>query len=68
MPPWLGGRPSSWLPSSANHFICLQENGRRNGQAERLGGPEIEHQLEFRRLLHGQVSGLGPLENLIPYG
>src|SRR5262249_32085013 len=33
--------------------------------AETLGGLEIDHQLELRRLLNGQVPRLGTLENLI---
>jgi hypothetical protein len=27
MPPWSCGRPSSWLPSSANHLVGLKEEG-----------------------------------------
>jgi hypothetical protein len=32
---------------------------------ERLGGFEIDAEVEFRRLLHGDVAGLGPAQNLI---
>ena len=30
-----------------------------------LGGLEIDHQLELRGLLHGQLAGLGALEDLV---
>jgi hypothetical protein len=32
----------------------------RDCEAERLRGLEVDDQLELRRLLHGQVAGLGP--------
>ena len=32
---------------------------------ERLGGFEIDDELEFGRLLHRDVAGLGPAQNLI---
>ena len=35
----------------------------RNSQAERLGGLQIDHQLESRRLLHRKVGGLFAFEN-----
>src|SRR5215471_12716050 len=40
------------------------EQHGRQGQAERLDGLEIDHQLEFGRPPHWQVGGLGALENL----
>ena len=36
----------------------------RHGEAERLGGLEIDHQLEYRRLLDRQIGGLGAIEDL----
>src|SRR5262249_47377949 len=38
---------------------------RRHGEAERLRGPEIDDQLELRRLLNRQVSGLLALKDTI---
>src|SRR5262249_17870841 len=35
----------------------------RHGEAERLGGPEVDHQLEFGRLHNWQVGWLFALEN-----
>jgi hypothetical protein len=34
-----------------------------DGEAERLGGREVERKLELDRLLHRQVGGLSALEN-----
>ena len=50
---------------SADHLIRLQEERWGDGEAERLGGLEIDHQLEFHRLLHGQVARLGAFQNLV---
>jgi hypothetical protein len=38
--------------------------GRRHIEAERPGGLEVDDQLEPRRLYHGQICGLGAVENL----
>ena len=37
----------------------------RHVEAERLGGLEVDHQLEFGRLLDWQIGRLGTLQNLI---
>src|SRR5438105_4175308 len=65
MRPWPGGRLSSWLTRSANYLICLEEERRGNSESEGLGRLQVEDQLEFHRLLHGQIGGLGTLENLV---
>src|SRR2546426_6002485 len=62
LPCW---RPSSWLTSSANHLIRLEEQRRRNGEPEGLRGLEVQDQLELHRLLHGEVRGPRPPENLV---
>jgi hypothetical protein len=49
LPDYLFGRPSMRL---------------RNRQAEGLGGLEVDHQLELRRLLDGRSPGLAPLRIL----
>src|SRR4029434_7818047 len=46
-------------------LVCPQERRRRDRQARRLGGLEVDHQLELRRLLDGQVAGPGALEDLV---
>ncbi len=38
---------------------------RRNRQPQRLRDFEVDHQLQLRGLLHGEVGGLGALEDLV---
>jgi hypothetical protein len=33
-----------------DHLICATEQGEQNGQPERLGGPEVDDELELGRL------------------
>ena len=35
-----------------DHLVGAAEQRQRNGEAERLGGPEIDGHLDFRDLLH----------------
>src|SRR6267142_5391789 len=53
---------------SLDHLIRPPQQRRRDCQPERLGGLEVDHQLELRGLLDGQVAGLGTLENLAYVG
>ena len=46
---------------SLDNLICAGEDRWRDSEPERLGRPEIDHQLEFRRLLDRQVPGFGSL-------
>src|SRR5262249_1814860 len=50
-------------PASFDHLVGASEQRRRNGKAERHGGLENDHKLEFSGLHHWQVSGLGTLED-----
>src|SRR5437870_3182989 len=68
MPPSPCGRPSSWLTSSANHLVRLEEHRRGNGAAKGLGSLQVDDQLKFRGLLHGQVGGFGTFEDLVHIG
>ena len=52
-------------PLSLDHFVRSRQHVRRNRQADLLGGFEIDDELELRRLLHGQVGGLGAFQNLV---
>ena len=51
--------------NSLNQLISLCDEERRHLETKRLGGLEIDHQLELRRLLHGEVGGPGALQNLV---
>src|SRR5262245_16235184 len=49
--------------TSFDHLVGAAEQHRRDCQAKRLSGPEIDDELELRRLLHREVGGLFALEN-----
>ena len=49
-----------------DHLIRPPQQQRRwDRQIDRLGGLEVHHQFEFRRLLDGKISGLGALEDQV---
>src|SRR3990170_1864300 len=49
-------------------LIRPEKERLRDREAKGLRRPEINHHLEPRRLLHGQVAWLGPFEDLIHVG
>ena len=51
--------------SLLDHLVRLEEEGRGDREPERLGGLEIDAQLEFHGLLHRQVRRLGAFEDLV---
>src|SRR5258706_13472358 len=57
--------PRAEIPDLFDHLIRPEQERFRDGQAEGLGGLEIDDQLELRGLLHGEIGGLGPLEDLV---
>jgi hypothetical protein len=50
---------------SADDLVGLEEEGRGNGQAQRLGGLQVDDQLEGRELLHREVGGLRAFQDSI---
>jgi hypothetical protein len=56
--------PNSEVVPLFNHLVGTGEQRRRHVEAERLGGLEIDDQLEPSRLLDRQVGRLGAFENL----
>jgi hypothetical protein len=48
-----------------DHLIRPQQERRRDRESEGLGGPEVDHQLELRRLLDRELSGIGALQEFV---
>jgi len=69
----MAGEESSRTPERApapdehallDHLIRPLHQRLRDSEPERLGGIEVDDQLELRRLLDREVGRLGPPENL----
>ena len=53
---------------SPDHFIRLKQERRGDGEAERLGGLEVDDEFEFHGLLHGQVRRLRTFQYFVHVG
>src|SRR5262249_53484163 len=51
-----------------NHLVRLQQECRGYGEAKRLGGLEVDHQLKFRESLHRQIRRFRAFEDLVDEG
>jgi hypothetical protein len=51
--------------ASLDHLVGTSEEGRRHFQAKRLGGLQIDDEIELGRLLDREVSGLCSAHNLV---
>jgi hypothetical protein len=51
-----------------NHLIGPQQERLGDCKAQRLRGLEIDHEVVLRRLLDGEIGGLGALEDLVDEG
>ena len=66
----LSGLPQGIAPATylLDHLICPDEERWRYRDPQHLGGLEIEGEVIFRGLLHGQIRWLGPLQDLADEG
>jgi hypothetical protein len=58
----------AWLISSADHLVRLEEEGRWDGESQGFGSLEVDDQLELHGLLHRQLGGLRPFQDLVHIG
>jgi len=59
-----GSTRSGRSPALLDNLVGAGKQRCRHGEAKRLGGLEVDDQLEGRRLLDRQIGGLGALEDL----
>jgi hypothetical protein len=60
-----GGTSDSVLEGSADDLVGLEKQCRGQRGPERLGGLEVDDELERGGLLDGEVSRLGPFEEFV---
>src|SRR5262249_32835775 len=57
--------PDTSCLTLSKHFIRSRQDVRLDRQADLLRGLEIDHQLELRGPLYGQIGRLGAFQNLV---
>ena len=57
--------PDSGMPRLFEHLIGQQEQRWRHRDPQRLGGLQIDHELELHGLLDREVGGLGTFQDLV---
>src|SRR5262249_34662907 len=67
-PPYTSHPTQLLCTSLLDHLVRLEQERRGEGEAERLGRLEVDDQVEFQGLLHGQVPRLGAVQNLVHIG
>src|SRR5215472_12373857 len=53
--------------ASLNHFVGGRNERRRNGQAERFRGLDVDDKVELGRVLDRDVGGLRPSQNFVDH-
>ena len=53
------------MEDSSNDPIRPRQHIRRNRQTDLLGGLQIDHELELRRLLDRKIGGLGSFQDFV---
>src|SRR5512147_1016671 len=54
--------------ASPDHLVRSEQDGLRDLQSKSVGGLEVDHQLELRRLFHWEVGGFSTLEDFVHVG
>src|SRR5712671_2802973 len=69
---WAGLPPAGshqlCLAHSFDHLVSAREQGWRHFEAERLGGLEIDYQLEFGRQIDRKLARFRPFEDFVHIG
>ena len=55
-------------PLLFDHLVGAAEQRHRKGETQRLGGLQVDHQLELCRLFDRQIGRLGAFQDLIYLG
>ena len=63
---WVKSTQNGRSPDLLDNFVGARQHRLRHSEAQRLGGPEVDDQLEGCRLLDRQIGGLGAREDLSP--